>query len=139
MSGLNQEGSYELPISATYYIVNKNKEIIFSFVDEDYKKRLELQSVSLNADEAIARLDNDEARVDIINQKKYWLEKGISAVPTIIFNDDITLNGDLPLGTYKQFIDIRSCVVVATDYRKSIKTHVPAGFNDFYDTLWSRK
>lgn len=36
--GLNDDESYELPMPATY-VINKNKEIIFSFMDEDYTKR----------------------------------------------------------------------------------------------------
>ncbi len=40
----NNEDSYELPMPATY-VINKNKEIIFSFVNEDYTKRCEPQDV----------------------------------------------------------------------------------------------
>ena len=40
----NDEDSYELPMPATY-VINKNKEIIFSFVNEDYTKRCEPQDV----------------------------------------------------------------------------------------------
>lgn len=40
----NSEDSYELPMPATY-VVNKNKEIIFSFIDEDYTKRCEPQDI----------------------------------------------------------------------------------------------
>ncbi len=42
--GLNQEDSFELPMPATY-VINKNKEIIFSFIDEDYTKRCEPQDI----------------------------------------------------------------------------------------------
>ena len=35
----------------------------------------------------------------------------------------------------KKMIDKRPCVVVAPDYRKSIKDPYPAGFNDCYDSL----
>lgn len=35
----------------------------------------------------------------------------------------------------KRFIDTRPCVIVAADYRKSIKNPYPDGFNDCYDTL----
>ncbi|MFT7005171.1 MAG: peroxiredoxin [Sulfurimonas sp.] len=42
--GHNKEESYELPMPATY-VVNKNKEIIFSFIDEDYTKRGEPQDI----------------------------------------------------------------------------------------------
>ncbi|WP_121627021.1 peroxiredoxin-like family protein [Poseidonibacter antarcticus] len=40
----NGEDSYEIPMPATY-VINKNKEVIFSFVDEDYTKRCEPQDV----------------------------------------------------------------------------------------------
>jgi peroxiredoxin len=40
----NKEESYELPMPAIY-IINKNKEIIFSFIDEDYTKRCEPQEI----------------------------------------------------------------------------------------------
>lgn len=36
--------SYEIPMPATY-VVNKKKEIIFSFIDENYKKRCEPQDI----------------------------------------------------------------------------------------------
>jgi len=42
--GLNGEDTYELPMPATY-VVNKNKEIIYSFIDEDYTKRSEPQDI----------------------------------------------------------------------------------------------
>ena len=40
----NKEDSYEIPMPATY-VINKNKEIIFSFIDEDYTKRCEPQDI----------------------------------------------------------------------------------------------
>jgi len=40
----NQENSYEIPMPATY-LINKNKEIVFSFIDEDYTKRCEPQDI----------------------------------------------------------------------------------------------
>lgn len=40
----NAEDSYEIPMPATY-VVNKNKEIIFAFIDEDYTKRCEPQTI----------------------------------------------------------------------------------------------
>ncbi len=42
--GLNQEETYELPMPATY-VVNKNREIIYSYVVEDYTKRSEPQDI----------------------------------------------------------------------------------------------
>lgn len=40
----NKEDSYELPMPATY-IINKKQEIIYSFIDEDYTKRSEPQTI----------------------------------------------------------------------------------------------
>lgn len=40
----NEEDSYEIPMPAVY-VINKNKEIIFSFIDEDYTKRCEPQEI----------------------------------------------------------------------------------------------
>jgi peroxiredoxin len=40
----NEEDSYEIPMPATY-VINKKKEIIFSFIDEDYTKRCEPQAI----------------------------------------------------------------------------------------------
>lgn len=42
--GHNEEKSYELPMPAIY-VVNKNKEIVFAFIDEDYTKRCEPQDI----------------------------------------------------------------------------------------------
>lgn len=36
----NDDNSYELPMPAVY-VINKNKEILYSFIDEDYTKRCE--------------------------------------------------------------------------------------------------
>ena len=41
---MNEEDSYELPMPATY-LINKNKEILFSFISEDYTKRCEPQDI----------------------------------------------------------------------------------------------
>lgn len=40
----NDEDSFELPMPATY-LINKNKEILFSFINEDYTKRCEPQDI----------------------------------------------------------------------------------------------
>jgi len=42
--GLNDEDSFELPMPATF-VFNKNKEVLYSFVDEDYTKRCEPQTI----------------------------------------------------------------------------------------------
>lgn len=44
VSESNGVDTYELPMPATY-VINKNKEIIYSFIDEDYTKRCEPQTI----------------------------------------------------------------------------------------------
>jgi acetyl esterase/lipase len=47
---------------------------------------------------------------------------------------------ELALDQIEQFMLARPCVIVAPDYRKSIKNPYPAGFNDCYDTLlWMKE
>ncbi len=47
---------------------------------------------------------------------------------------------ELSLGEMENYIKKRPCVVVAPDYRKSIKHPFPEGFNDCYDTLlWMKE
>lgn len=50
---------------------------------------------------------------------------------------------DIPEGSLdiiKNFIEKRNCVIVAPDYRKSLKNPYPDGFNDCYDTLlWMKE
>lgn len=52
----NRNGTYDLPFPATY-IVNKNYEIIYAFVDEDYRKRCEPKTIL------------DTLKKDMINKK----------------------------------------------------------------------
>lgn len=40
----NDDKTYELPMPATF-VINKNAEVIFSFVDEDYTKRCEPEEI----------------------------------------------------------------------------------------------
>ena len=44
ISSSNGDDSYILPMPAIY-VINKNKEIVFSFIDEDYTKRCEPQDI----------------------------------------------------------------------------------------------
>jgi predicted DsbA family dithiol-disulfide isomerase len=58
----------------------------------------------LNTDEGIARLDHNKYRIDIEKQEAHWKNQGIYSVPTMIFNESITLNGALPIGSHKQVL-----------------------------------
>ncbi|WP_373516254.1 DsbA family oxidoreductase [Pricia sp.] len=45
-----------------------------------------LQSIGLNAEEALARLDDDDSRYAVTSKENYWQSLGVSSVPTMVFN-----------------------------------------------------
>lgn len=49
-------------------------------------------------------------------------------------------NPEQYLSIYKRYLDTRPVVIIAPDYRKSLKHPFPAGFHDCYDTLlWAKE
>ena len=58
--------------------------------------------VGLNADEGLAKLDNEEARTEVRSQQGYWQQLGIRSVPTIVFNRKSAVTGAQPIDTLKQ-------------------------------------
>ncbi len=65
---------------------------------------LEVKEVGLNATEAMARLDNKEAIQHVKDEEKYWRDRGIYAVPTMIFNNTIVRPGANTVDTYKKLL-----------------------------------
>lgn len=63
----------------------------------------EIEFIGLNVDEAMSKLDSN-ARIELIEKEKSWINKGISAVPTMIFNNSSMMNGAYPIETYKQVL-----------------------------------
>ncbi|SOE23707.1 Predicted dithiol-disulfide isomerase, DsbA family [Spirosomataceae bacterium TFI 002] len=63
-----------------------------------------LQEVGLNADEAMARLDMDEARMEVRNKEAYWQGLGVNSVPTIVFNRKSAVTGAQPTDVFKQIL-----------------------------------
>jgi len=63
-----------------------------------------LLQVGLNADEALAKIDDEEARLDIRNKQNYWKELGVNSVPTIVFNRKSAVTGAQPVDTFKQVL-----------------------------------
>jgi predicted DsbA family dithiol-disulfide isomerase len=63
----------------------------------------EIQSVGLNADEAMTRLD-DAARKRVQTQETYWRNLGVASVPTVVFNNSRSLVGAQPVEVYKQVL-----------------------------------
>ncbi|APG65773.1 thioredoxin [Tenacibaculum todarodis] len=63
-----------------------------------------LLGVGLNADEALAKLDNDETRLEVRNKQNYWKNMGVNSVPTIVFNRKSAVTGAQPVDTFKQVL-----------------------------------
>ena len=63
-----------------------------------------LVAVGLNADEALARLDNEEARSEVRNKQGEWKNMGVNSVPTIVFNMKSAVTGAQPVATFKQIL-----------------------------------
>lgn len=65
---------------------------------------LEVKKVGLNADEAIARLDNIEAIKRVKEEEKYWKNRGIAGIPTMVFDDTLVKVGANTVDVYKQVL-----------------------------------
>ncbi|MBP0903775.1 DsbA family protein [Mariniflexile gromovii] len=63
-----------------------------------------LLDVGLNAEEAIAKLDNEEARYEIRSKENYWKNLGVNSVPTVVFNRKSAVTGAQPVDVFKQVL-----------------------------------
>jgi len=63
-----------------------------------------LLDVGLNAEEALAKLDNDEARYEIRSKEDYWKNLGVNSVPTIVFNRKSAVTGAQPVDVFKRIL-----------------------------------
>tara|TARA_R110000764_G_scaffold138581_1_gene226362 strand:+ start:631 stop:1275 length:645 start_codon:yes stop_codon:yes gene_type:complete len=63
-----------------------------------------LLDVGLNAEEALAKLDNAEVRYEVRNKQGQWKNMGVNSVPTIVFNMKSAITGAQPIDTFKQVI-----------------------------------
>lgn len=64
----------------------------------------EAKHVGLDFDAAAAALDSPERRRHVVNQEMLWKEKGISGVPTVIFNRNSAMTGAHPTDSYKEVL-----------------------------------
>lgn len=75
---------------------------------KDVSKRYILKEVllnlGLNAEEGLARLDNEEARNEVRTKQEYWKSLGVNSVPTIVFNRKSAVTGAQPVDTFKQVL-----------------------------------
>ncbi|PQJ73143.1 DsbA family oxidoreductase [Polaribacter butkevichii] len=63
-----------------------------------------LLTVGLNADEGMAKLDNEDARNEVRFKQNYWKNLGVNSVPTIVFNIKSAVTGAQPVATFKQVL-----------------------------------
>ncbi|HEA30759.1 MAG TPA: DsbA family oxidoreductase [Leeuwenhoekiella sp.] len=63
-----------------------------------------LEEVGLNAEEALARLDSDEARYEVRSKQDYWKNLGVNSVPTMVFNSKSAVTGAQPVDVFKQIL-----------------------------------
>lgn len=66
--------------------------------------KAELQSVGLNAEEAIEQLASDAVRHQLHEEEAKWKSMGVSAVPTIVFNRTSALTGAQPMNVFKDVL-----------------------------------
>lgn len=62
----------------------------------------EIQSLGLDTDAALARLDDAAVRQQIENKEEQWRSWGVAAVPTVVFGDTNALVGAQPVDVYKR-------------------------------------
>ena len=63
-----------------------------------------LLDVGLNAEEGIAKLENETARNEIRTKQEYWKSLGVNSVPTIVFNRKSAVSGAQPIATFKEVL-----------------------------------
>ena len=64
----------------------------------------ELQSAGLDPVEGKALFDDDNARYEISQKQRYWQERGVSSVPTMVFNGQNALIGAQPVDVFKKVL-----------------------------------
>jgi predicted DsbA family dithiol-disulfide isomerase len=64
----------------------------------------EIENIGLDTDVAKERLENDDSRNQLMDQETFWRNKGISSVPTIVFNQSGSLTGSQSVAVYKQLL-----------------------------------
>lgn len=63
-----------------------------------------LQDVGLNVEDALARLDDDDARYKVKSKEAYWRNLGVNSVPTMVFNKKSTVTGAQPIALFKEVL-----------------------------------
>ena len=89
----------ELTMSLTTAFFSERRDVSKSDV-----LKTALLEVGLNADEALALLNNEEVRKEVLSKEDYWKSMGVNSVPTIVFNRKSAVTGALPVDVFKQVL-----------------------------------
>ncbi|WP_028374926.1 DsbA family protein [Leeuwenhoekiella sp. MAR_2009_132] len=63
-----------------------------------------LLDVGLNAEDALSKLDSEEARYEVRTKQAYWKNLGVNSVPTFVFDRKSALTGAQPVDVFKQVL-----------------------------------
>ncbi|MFT7299679.1 MAG: putative DsbA family dithiol-disulfide isomerase [Porticoccus sp.] len=63
-----------------------------------------LEDAGLNAEEALAELNNPDAREKVAKEEAFWQSMGITSVPTVVFNRSIAVTGAHPTEVFKKIL-----------------------------------
>lgn len=64
----------------------------------------EVKAIGLDPNDALSKLDNDDARYEVQSKESYWQNLGVSSVPTMVFNGKSAVTGAQPVDVYKQIL-----------------------------------
>ena len=93
----NKQTELKVRLQEAYFTERKNignKEVLYA----------ELKAVGLNADEAIARLDDDAAIMRVKKEEKYWKSLGVASIPTMVFDNQVARRGASSVEAYKKLL-----------------------------------
>ncbi|MDN3666812.1 DsbA family oxidoreductase [Algibacter miyuki] len=93
----NKQTELKMRLTASFFSERKD-------VSDRAVLKQALLDVGLNADEALAKLDDDDARYEVKSKEAYWQQLGVSSVPTIIFNRKDAVTGAQPVDVFKQVL-----------------------------------
>ena len=63
-----------------------------------------LLDVGLNAKEALSKLEDEEARNEVISKESYWKKLGVQSVPTVVFNGKSAVTGAQAIEVFKKVL-----------------------------------
>lgn len=93
----NKQTKLKVRLQEAYFGERKdisNRDVLFK----------ELKKVGLNAEEAIKTLDDVNAVKRVRIKEKFWRDRGVYAIPTMVFNNTIVRTGANNKETYKKLL-----------------------------------